>query len=235
MIKKTSAFLALFFATFAASQDSYAASRYYAANRNDSGFYLGIDGVGSHVKNTYINNLDNTGFYDDANRTSAAKDSLGYGINLGARADFGVPSASIEIFYDQLSNVSRDPLIATEYHDKLTQNAMTIDNRYGVKANLGLQIANGVEVFAVAGLTNIRYRYDRYDLWNGSSSKGTAFKAGTSQFVPIYGVGLRFNMTDRATARVLYETQKMNNQYSNEWENLTSKISTLKIGMAYGF
>ena len=192
--------------------------------------YFGVDGIWSHVHHTYYDRANNNYAY---NNNRVAADNFGFGFNLGIRQNLGGPFVALEGFYDQLNSRAKSPSNSSDLHEKVKQDSTKITNRYGAKVNLGVAFNDKIEGFVTGGVANVRYKYNSHYAQNNGYEK--PFPARTEMWVPIYGVGLNYNINSELTARIAYERQAMKTKYIIEGERITSEIVTVRSGLAYKF
>lgn len=226
------------------------------SDKSPVSFYVGLDAIGTRVTNSYKNPFcDENAKYDcQLNNLEAKRDNLGGGINLGAKIrdhNTGI-FASLEVFYDHLNNKTRSPWVASrgmdwthDWSSYVPHDSIKIDNRVGAKINIGFKPLPKIDIFATAGMANVKYRIRMPGLYEYGVSQNwpnpSSYFYSGRQNTPIFGGGIAYNINEDWDLRLLYERQILrvsrkrpdeSNGGNGYWY---SNIETLKIGVARNF
>jgi opacity protein-like surface antigen len=195
-----------------------------AQAENTSGLYIGVDALRSFVSHKYL--AENIPDADvGVNGYSTHKENSGFGINTGYNIAIGRSFIAPEIFYEHLNNSARE--FGYEEYPQIAGNRLKVDNRYGAKINLGYNLFAGLNIFANAGLANVKYSEGLYSIGRGQSK--------TATFVAVYGGGLSYNLSKHWQIKASYDWQQFNARYDYAFEKDRILIQTVKFGVAYKF
>ncbi len=153
-------------------------------------------------------------------------DKLNYGLNAGVRLDLANLYASGEVFYDNLKTSSKN---FESFDGSLSVgDRIKINNRYGVKANLGLAIfpIPKITPFITYGLAGVNYAS------NVLSDNASVTK---SKLTPIYGAGLLIDLPLGISAKASYDYQQFNMQYAESGSKIRTHLGVAKLGLIYNF
>lgn len=204
-------FLSLFLLVFLLTKPSFA-----------TGIYVGLDGVFTSANYEAINSNSAASTKDQDKQDG---DSFNFGANAGFRFDFLNLFASAEAFYDNLDASARSFELADGTIN--SQDSITANYRYGMKANAGFAIFPRITPYLTYGMANVNYTNNLYS--SGSS-------VGNSELAPIYGVGLMIDLLLGFSVRASYDYQSLNiRSAAGSDTKIKTHLGVAKLGVMYEF
>ena len=176
------------------------------------GNYVGLDLLRSHVKHKYV--VSDGSQYKDFN-DSAAGFGLNYKYAFNKDNFFVAPG----VFAEKIGTK------ATKMKDI---DKTRLNYRYGVKADIGYDVTDGLAVYFTNGLSSTNYSVAFSDDGKKSGNKLGYF----------YGFGLSYNVSKEATINLEYNAQSMDLNAPNIQEGSVkaeTDLSVMKIGVSYHF
>ena len=197
-----------------------------SANAKD-GFYAGLDVISSKSKHNFVNNhivapeLDP---YRDPAKNKVNGNGTGFGISAGYKTSYKSFFIAPEIFFDKLNNHSHDFYYTQGYEQR--QNVLSINNRYGVKANIGYKISDKISTFISYGFANNVYNAQQH---------ATNRKYSSNTLSQIYGIGFIYDLNDKWSVKTSYDYQKFSSRYV--YANYTDQIvlTSVRVGLVRYF
>lgn len=186
-----------------------------------TGFFVGADLLRASAKHQAKNSSTTSG---PQNGEEQGANKMGYGVNAGFRFDFLTLLASGELFYDNINTSSKN--FKQTSGQSSASDSIAINNRYGVKANVGFSIFPRITPFLTYGLTNISYSSDV--LSNNQSITKT-------ELTPIYGIGLLIDLPLGISAKASYDYQQFNASYASSGSKINTHLGVAKLGLIYNF
>jgi outer membrane autotransporter protein len=183
------------------------------------GTYVGLDIVQSNVDMTFID-LDNNLNINNSD------DSIGYGLNIGHAISLSNIYNGLYIAPNAYFNFNEvDTTVSAQGISQTTE----IENSYGLNIDLGYDIDEKFSVYASAGYVEFKVKQgvpsDNSDIARSDNSQSLS-----------YGVGVKYNLDDRLSFRLAYES------FSQETNGLNQgrvthdfDVDVIKLGAAYSF
>ncbi len=103
--------------------------------------------------------------------------------------------------------------------------SLNIQNRYGLKADLGYDLEDDLAIYVVGGVSYLKYRLSD-SLESRSSNASNSF---------FYGIGLSHDYSNRVSFNIEYNTQKFKINGLEGDEKIRINNDVVKIGLAYKF
>ena len=177
-----------------------------------TGTFVGVDLLRTHARHEAENSSLTTG---PQNYTKVRESNGGYGVNLGVRTDPAMLFASAEAFYERLNSISNS---FAQNNTSTVGPKLKIDDRYGVKANLGVTVLPWLTPFITYGVARVGYETDV------SNRKTTS----------IYGAGLMFDLPfSNLSLKAAYDMQKFIMPYQSGESKTVLGVAHL--GLVYNF
>ncbi len=129
-----------------------------------------------------------------------------------------------KIFFDYLNTSTRD--FSDEIQIVARQDKQQLNYRYGGKLNIGYTLFSRLNIFGIAGLTNVRYTINWPSVDDSRSS---------AKIAPIYGAGISYDINNDWLLRAIYEQQNFNIQYVDEGSRSVVELKTARLGLSYKF
>jgi opacity protein-like surface antigen len=185
----------------------------------DDKFYVGVDGIYSKTDHKYKTTYGDSVASSYQNRGRHGE-HLGFGINAGYKMQYDRVFVAPEVFYDNLNNSTND------FGGAPT--TLNVDNRYGVKVNLGYDLTSNVSAFVNLGLANVRYI-------NRDPTTGTS--SGYNKLAPIYGIGALYKLNNNWALKAAYDYQKFSTRYYSSAPLIKDQLTlrVFKLGVIYNF
>ena len=177
------------------------------------GHYAGLDLLRSKSEHNY----KNSGVQFKNFENSATGVGLNYRYAFNMNNFFIAPGAFIE-------------KIGTEATETAGFDKAKIDYRYGLKADVGYDIADAFSVYFTGGVSNTHYEID----WSQAElGKKSGNEAGY-----FYGLGLGYEITKEIGVRVEYNIQSLDLEAPKTIFGSTkaeTDLSVMKVGVSYHF
>lgn len=186
-----------------------------------TGFFVGGDAIFGEARQEAKNSSNSSG---PKNGDVQDSSNLNYGINAGLRFDLLNLLVSGEAFYDNINATSRDFNLRNGSFNGA--DSMEIENRYGLKANVGFALLPRVTPFITYGMANVRYS-------SVVASSNVAVK--NSELSPLYGVGLLIDLPLGISAKASYDYQTFSARHANNTTSSRVNLGVAKIGVIYNF
>ena len=181
---------------------------------NAANLFVGADALYSTSRHKVKNSQGNT-----VNDGAVSKgNEYSYGFNAGVRQDLLLWFGSLELFYDNINANSKSFDSPNNNGDKLK-----INDRYGVKFNVGMAIFPKISPFLTLGAANVRY-----DI-NGISS------ANKSEFAPLYGLGVMLDLPLNISLKLSYDYQQFKASLPDNSAKFATHLGVAKLGLIYNF
>ncbi|MCE3255763.1 MAG: hypothetical protein K0R25_1257 [Rickettsiaceae bacterium] len=193
------------------SKSSSRESHYSSSTAHSSQLFIGADALYNDTRSKLKNSQPGRDVHDD--------DEFNYGLNAGIRAFhsdnlFG----SAELFYDDFNLSANDSYAPSGRGERFE-----LDNRYGLKLNLGAAVTENVTPFVTIGAANVRY--------NINSAVGGISK---TELTPLYGAGLLVDLNKSFSVRAAYDYQPLYTKSSLGGSN-RNHLNIVRVGLAYNF
>jgi len=196
----------------------------------NDGPYIGIDVSRSQTnhlyKVIYKDQLvrDDYGGQSRIKRTQGQKSSaqdVGFGANAGFKIGIDEAFIAPEIFYDQINNAAKD-----FFPVKNPATRLEVTNRFGAKMNMGYNIYDRLDFFAIIGVANVKYAI---------KFRTDQSSHGVYKLSPIYGLGFSYDISDNFALKFTYDRQVFNAQYVYEGVRDKITLDVLKGGIVVTF
>ena len=192
-----------------------------ASSANATGLFVGADALFANSRHQAKNSSTTSG---PKNGDVQDAEKFNYGVNAGVRVDLLNFLVSAEAFYDNIETSSHD-FIAFDGSVK-GQDSMKINNRYGVKANVGVAFLPRVTTFLTYGLANVNYS-------SVVASSGSSVRQ--EELSPIYGVGLLIDLPFGISAKASYDYQSFDARYALDSAKTRVHLGVARLGVVYNF
>jgi opacity protein-like surface antigen len=207
-----------------------------------NGFVVGADVLQNNVKYTYAEiSRQNADPYGPQSPFSEENQVIRGGINLGYNFDVNEHFfLSPELFYERIGSKARDfyfdhPLDPSNF------GGHKVNNRYGARLNLGYKLGglisggnfltnqlSKVSIFVNAGAARVDYSVSIISGGNNKSSRDY-------DITEIYGLGLRYDVTDSVFLKLAYDQQTARFKYVDSGFATKADINTARFGLGYIF
>ncbi len=179
------------------------------------GNYFGVDFIRSNVEHKY-KNADGSAL---ASVPKFHNKSNGFGLNYKHAFSLGNGMfIAPGIFYDKLGTRADDNV----------GDPISLSNRYGAKLDFGYDVTDKLAVYFTNGFAKTNYLVD----WSRTNSGQTKKRTPLHYF---YGAGASFELSKSIVANVEYNTQHISSMTPAEGMTARTKISVMKVGLAYKF
>lgn len=190
-----------------------AASSAYAKTE---GSYLGVSLLRAKAQHQY-KNPNGTSFVAAGKFDNSA---TGYGLDYKYAFNFNDVFVAPGVFFDKIDTRAIDKAGLGE--------PVSINNRYGVKLDIGYDLSDNVNVYFTNGFNKVRYLVD----WTNADAGA---KRGVTPFHYFYGVGASFHASKNVTLNVEYNTQHLSGQTPAYGLTVRTKFDVAKVGISYHF
>jgi opacity protein-like surface antigen len=129
-----------------------------------------------------------------------------------------------EVFYDNINASTRD--FALNDGSFESQDRLKINNRYGVKANVGFAVLPRITPFITYGLASVNY---------SSEVPSSNLSLRNSKLTPIYGAGLLVDLLLGVSLKASYDYQTFSSNHATEGVKVRSHLGIAKLGVIYNF
>lgn len=185
------------------------------------GSYAGIDLLNTKVK--YHQRYTNASTPSALNVKPADSDSaIGLGVNYK--------------YAFNMNGIFFAPGVIAEHNDATVDSGIrrvTVENRLGVKADLGYDVTDTLGVYATVGYVGVNYKTR-----DGSTASNTGIKDGMAMDW-MYGFGVKHDCAQNVALSLEYNTQSLNLKTDTNVaaldEKFRTKIDVIKVGLAYRF
>lgn len=196
------------------------------------GSYAGIDVLRAkaNVKTTKVSDTNNDTYFD----TNSSDSQTGFGVQYKYAINMNDFFIAPGFFYENLGLEAKNSDAVNQY-----EQSVKIQNRYGVKFDLGYDLMDNLAIYAPLGYSMVNYELKTNDYFD-SSSLVTKTTGRKSAF--FYGLGLSFAATDKVVVNLEYNRSSINLVSGGNVAligNTTLKAKTnldlIKLGVAYKF
>ena len=205
-----------------------------SAHAKTEGSYLGIDllKTNTQVKGTGVGEDYGVGWFN----TKAKDSSIGFGINYKYAINMNNFFIAPGLFYESIGAEAE----ASNKDGIYTYTQKTkINDRYGVKLDLGYDIMDKFAAYIPLGLTSTNYELSTKDS-AGSSYRST--KTSGSDIGILYGVGFAFYPMEKLAISLEYNRSKIDlksggnvNLFDQTTLKTKANLDVIKIGVSYKF
>lgn len=195
----------------AAASVAVAVAASSSAFAKTEGHYAGVNIVRSDSGSQYI--------YGGVNVTNKFNDR-----GIGAGLDYRYAFNMNNFFIAPGLFVEKNNIKTRESTDEMTS-TISINYRYGLKANIGYDVTDEASVYFTNGLSNTLYKVD----WKSDGEKST----GAIGY--FYGAGVAYNVTKEVAVNVEYNTQKIDLNTASVGAKVENTLSVVKLGVSYHF
>ena len=115
--------------------------------------------------------------------------------------------------------------------DEMTSK-ISINYRYGLKANIGYDVTDEASVYFTNGLSNTLYKVGFSGVDDGVKFNGEKSTGAIGYF---YGAGVAYNVTKEVAVNVEYNTQKIDLNTAFVGAKVENTLSVVKLGVSYHF
>ncbi len=143
---------------------------------------------------------------------------IGFGAAYKYSFNFNDIFISPGAFFDQIDTKAKDK----------DGDTVKINNRYGLRLDVGYDISDDLALYGFGGLANVKYKVDWASVGSKKSDRETS---------PLFGAGLIFYPSKDIALNIEYSHQSVDlNTPDNVGLNKTkTDISSIKIGFGYNF
>lgn len=206
---------------------------FLTANAKAEGF-VSADILGVYARHNFSGQNDFQGNLPNRIQTPQQKEvdgtNVGFGLSAGTKLYAGEAFFSTELFWDYVNSRTRDfysqQLNIFTGEDSYHHDRLIVDNRYGIKFNLGYRIYKDLDIFATLGASRARYEV----LFNNT---GESYKE--YHIAPLYGAGFIYDLDEHLSVKLAYDFQSFNMRYVFVEQKDIVHLHVARLGMIYSF
>lgn len=154
--------------------------------------------------------------------------SIGYGVNAGYAFSLNDVVKNIDGLYVAPNGYFNFNQTEVTFSAQGISQVSELDYSYGLNIDIGYDINEKFSVYAIAGYTEFRVN-------NGAASDGSTTAEFDSSQSLLYGLGLGYNLDDRLSLRLAYETFSQDVVDGAQSFTRDLDVDTFKFGVAYNF
>ncbi len=206
---------------------------------SNSGQYVGVDYVNTRMRYREVVDMTKT-FSPDP--YSIPNNSMGFGANYKYQINYNDFFVAPGLFFERNRaeanyNLPGLPqILQNTIHDK----SIKLKNRYGIKADIGYKLIDGVFPYLTGGYGVVRYSSN-----NKTTIDDPTYSLHRNTGSPFYGFGLRINYSEKISLNLEYNAQAFTAQtktleseylvpggYTSRYD---TKLNLVKFGVSYQF